>query len=199
MQVMRCIFSFVFIFIPAVCHANPKLVKAGDGDYLVYVPHNNPEQILVVAHGTPGSRTAEGNARRYIDRWLGYARDNNLIAIAPIFDEARFGSRKQGYGGYRGLFGKYAGADDFVLDIVRNYQDNFGIFEKQILLYGHSAGGQFAARFVVQHPDVVECAVISAAGRFSYPNLSATWPYGAGDFISTISWDNVLCRELPAV
>lgn len=66
----------------------------------------------------------------------------------------------------------------------------YGAGSSQFYLYGHSAGGQFVARYVVTHPDRVIKAVVSAAGRYSYPDDTVPWPYGAGRLNKKINWDN---------
>jgi len=170
--------------------AEIRFVSTIEGDHFVYLPPQPAQRILLVAHGTPRKdEPAKINARRYLKRWLKLADRHSLIVISPVFDEARFGSRSQGYGGYRGLFGKHIGADTFIDRLVGKYARQTKSGNGRFLLYGHSAGGQFAVRYTVRYPDKVEKTVVSASGRYSYPTTKVAWPYGAGPFRRTISWD----------
>ncbi len=170
--------------------AQVQLHKTAVGDYQLYLPQTPAQHILVVAHGMLGkNEQASQQAKTYAERWIPYAEQHGLIIIAPVFDDERFGNLTQGYGGYRNLFGKYIRADNFVHQLVEQYRNRTHSGSGQFYLYGHSAGGQFVARYVVSHPDRVISAVISAAGRYSYPNESVPWPYGAASLTKSISWD----------
>ena len=57
-------------------------------------------------------------------------------------------------------------------------------------MYGHSAGGQFVARFLVTHPETVKKAVISSAATYPQPNLEVAWPFGMGHLHANIEWDS---------
>jgi pimeloyl-ACP methyl ester carboxylesterase len=129
-------------------------------------------------------------ARTYINRWTKYAEKYNLIIVAPVFDDSRFGALSQGYGGYRNLLGKYVPADEFVNSLVNKYSPDTSSKSNKFYLYGHSAGGQFTVRYAVTQPHRIIKAVVSAAGRYSYPNKKVKWPYGAGDLTRTIKWDD---------
>lgn len=171
--------------------AEIRLVPAHQGDHFSYTPPSGVRDILVIAHGTRlKSETARDTAERFTKRWTGFADTNQLLLIVPVFDDERFANRSRtGYGGYRGLFGKYQPADRFVLKLVESYQSDHQLPAAPFLLYGHSAGGQFANRFTVKHPDKVARTVLSAPGRYSFPSTKVTWPYGAGRLTRTIEWD----------
>jgi predicted esterase len=69
--------------------------------------------------------------------------------------------------------------------------------EKRVLIYGYSAAGMFANRFVFLHPDRVSAAAIGSPGGWaiapvgSYKDRTLPYPIGVGDFIeiSTQSFD----------
>ncbi|MBU2069375.1 MAG: alpha/beta hydrolase [Gammaproteobacteria bacterium] len=181
--------TICLLALPAM--AQVKLHTSAVGDYQLYLPTTPAKNILVLAHGMLGkNQQAAQQARTYAERWIPYAEQHGLIVIAPVFDDERFGNLSQGYGGYRNLFGKYIGADEFVNQLVAQYRSQTHSGSSQFYLYGHSAGGQFVARYVVTHPQRVIKAVISAAGRYSYPNDTVPWPYGAAALNKKISWDN---------
>ena len=160
------------------------------GHYHVFIPRAEPKRILVIAHGTPGKgETAIGLAEKFIKRWTDFAKKKKLLLISVAFDRRNFGSEgKHGYGGYRGLFGREIGADEYVIQLVEEFKNYCSVRDGRFLLYGHSAGGQFLNRFCVAHPERIAGAVASAPGRFAFPTDSARWPYGAGRFEREISW-----------
>lgn len=123
-------------------------------------------------------------AEKFLSRWTKFADTHRLLVIAPAFDSDYGGVEETPpgvpAGGYRGLFGKHVGADEFLHEIVDQEASVIQEFDGQLYLYGHSAGGQFVGRYCVRHPDRVKGAVLSAAGRFAYPDPQAPWPYGMG-------------------
>ena len=168
-----------------------RIVRQQDsyGDYWQYVPSNltSDPKMLVIAHGTiRDNESAISLARTFINRWPDFAEEYGFILIAPAFDRRNY----QAYGGYRGLFGRSIGADEFVNRIVDRFAEYFPSQDGQFYLYGHSAGAQFGIRYCVRHPDRIVTAVLSAPGRFAYPDPSAAWPYGAGRLRRTIEYKN---------
>jgi len=147
------------------------------GEYLEYVPTTplcDPLRILVLVHGSPPTRhTALETARFYIRRaeWLCLAEIAGLIVVAPVFDVSHFS-------GYYMLAGSPVGADQFVLEIIDSYSRRVPSTDGRCYLFGHSAGAQFAHRFLVTHPDRVAAAVICSAGNYAYPDDDIAWPYG---------------------
>lgn len=186
MRVMVILFCIAF---SAIADAETVFQKSAKGDSFAYIPEDKASNILVVAHGMLSSNeTAEDAARRYLNRWMQYADKHNVIVIVPVFDTRRFGNLGGGYGGYRNLFGRHLAADKFVNDLVDQYSNRTSTGSSQFYLYGHSAGGQFVNRYTVTHPERVIRAVVSAAGRYSYPTTSVQWPYGAGSLQKRIRW-----------
>lgn len=181
---LTCIAAIVF-FTAATAFGGVSRKQTAHGDYLLYTPNDPPRDILVLAHGSRGEKTALDVARTYIDRWTEYAEKYDLLVVVPAFDQERF---DKAYGGYRGLFGRDIGADEFVLGIVDKHSGTIKGHDGRFLLYGHSAGGQFVCRFVVRHADRVRAAVLCAPGRFAFPTPDAAWPYGMGPFDRTLDW-----------
>ena len=173
------------------------------GIFFVYVPKSISSKldILVLVHGTPAKdESAEETASYYIANWLDFAEKHGTVLIAPSFNQENFSSRKgeieNMMTGYRGLFGRKIGADEWVLRIVKAYQQAWGGTERKFSLYGHSAGGQFVGRFLVTHPGEVEKAVVTAAATYPQPNPGVEWPFGMGELHTQIEWDeNTVRRE----
>lgn len=164
------------------------------GTFYAYVPLTVPAKpdIIVLVHGTPAKdESAESTAHYYLVNWIDFAEEHGYILIAPSFNQENFSSRygDHAMGGYRGLFGREINADEWVLRLVRAHQQAFGSSDKQFRLYGHSAGGQFVARFLVTHPEYVERAVITAAATYPQPSADVAWPFGMGELQADIEWD----------
>jgi len=151
------------------------------GAYALYVPeaHAPPLDVLVLVHGTPSNpEEVPSLARRFLERWVELADERGLILVAPAFDQPNFGSISGLYGGYRGLNGRHIGADEFVHVILDSVAAVNPGQDPRFYLYGHSAGGQFTNRYLVRHPDRIRAALISAAGRFAFPDPDAPWHFG---------------------
>lgn len=167
------------------------------GPYFLYRPAHlsNPPQTLVVIHGTPAKDQAAGEtAFYYAQHWAPFAEENGWLLLVPAFNQADFSSRRgeisDALTGYRGLFGREIGADDWVLRLLGLGWEALDLPEAPILLYGHSAGGQYVGRFLVAHPDRVERAVISAAVTYPQPDPAVSWPYGMGSLSTEIIWED---------
>jgi len=161
------------------------------GEYWVYHPQCEDQhtQVLVVAHGSvePGaSPDVNATARRFCDSWRDFGDANNQIIVAPLFDLLNFATGTSGsaYGGYRALLGRVGGADEFVISIAEK------LGHERFHLYGHSAGAQFGNRFGVRHPSRLLSLVLSAPGRFAFPNPAGNWPYGSRRINIRIKWEN---------
>ncbi len=174
------------------------------GTFYTYVPTTLPEMpdILVLVHGTPPKEeTAEANAEFYGANWIDFAEEHGLILIVPVYNQEDFSSRLGDHArsGYRGLFGREIGADEWLLRLVDAYQQAFGSANDQFFLYGHSAGGQFSARLMVTHPERVKAAVISSAATYPQPDAGVTWPFGMGELHADIEWDRDTIKQVDIV
>lgn len=149
----------------------------GSGRVASIIPAS-PVRVLVLAHGFPwpdGSKS-DSDLARYAEtaarRWAAFAEAHRAVLVAPVF-----GGRD--FGGYRALFGRRIDADDFVNAMV----DEIGgkhipDFSGRFSLHGHSAGAQFAARYLVTHPERLEAVVLSAPGAYPWPDPALPWPHG---------------------
>lgn len=165
------------------------------GPYFLYRPTelSSPPQTLVIIHGTPAKDLSAGEtAFYYAENWAPFAEEKGWLMLVPAFNQADFSSRKgeitDALTGYRGLFGREIGADEWIMRLLGLGWEALDLPEAPILLYGHSAGGQFVGRFLVTHPELVERAVISAAVTYPQPDPAVSWPYGMGPLSSEIVW-----------
>jgi poly(3-hydroxybutyrate) depolymerase len=97
------------------------------GTFYAYIPRTTPEEaeILVLIHGTPQEdETAEENAEYYVRSWIDFAEQHGYLLIAPAFNQQDFSSRRGDHAmsGYRGLFGREIGADEWVLRLVKAHK-----------------------------------------------------------------------------
>lgn len=156
------------------------------GEYWCYTPTKRAAAVLVVVHGSLGrDETGLEAARRFGRRWVAFAERHQLVMVAPAFAAPEY---QAAYGGYRGLFGRDCAADAFLHEIVADAGQAVPEFDGRFYLYGHSAGGQFACRYVVTHPERVRAVVLSAPGRYAFPTKDAPWPYGMGRMKRDLRW-----------
>ena len=162
------------------------------GIYQLYIPDTftADSNVVVVVHGSTGeNEDVVALARTFTDRWLTFAENTGAVIVAPAFDQENYDSCDCGaYGGYRGLYGREAGADEFLHQILDEVAQLAPTSERRFYLYGHSAGGQFAARYIVRHPERVLGIVLSAPGRYAFPDENASWHYGMKPLARTITW-----------
>ncbi|MEQ9337308.1 MAG: alpha/beta hydrolase, partial [Miltoncostaeaceae bacterium] len=168
--------------------------EVGLNSYQLYVPdsHTEHSRVVVVVHGeTQRDQDVPALAQRFIDRWRTFAENTSTVIVAPAFGQLDFGSHGDGFGGYRGLHGRVMGADEFVESILVQVGHITGVptAGRRFFLYGHSAGGQFANRFLVRHPDRVIAAVLSAPGRYAFPDPDAHWHFGMGRLHHEAHWE----------
>jgi pimeloyl-ACP methyl ester carboxylesterase len=167
--------------------------KVRFGEYVQYLPKREALGVLVVVHGQPAGddiKDIHGLAERFVKRWVPFAEEHRLLVLGPVFDNENFDSvdGNQG-GGYRALYGRQIAADAYVNDMIDRSKALVAKgWDGRIVLYGHSAGGQFTSRYVVKHPDRVRAAVISAAGIYAMPDPTIEWPNGSAPVNRTLYW-----------
>lgn len=158
-----------------------------------YVPigagANTP--ILFVMHGV------RRNASEYRDNWIGVAERKGVIIVSPEFDAGRFpGNRGYATGGM--MVGasdgstpseaaeRFAPAQVSAFDAIEPIFDavraKTGSRISNYTLFGHSAGGQFAHRFMLLANAPRAAHIISAnSGWYTFANETIAFPYGLGE------------------
>ena len=77
------------------------------------------------------------------------------------------------------MFGRKADADEFVNAVVDEVAgEHVPDFAGRFSLHGHSAGAQFAARYLVAHPERLDAVVLSAPSAYPFPDPARPWPDG---------------------
>jgi len=142
-----------------------------------YVPAH-PQRILVLAHGYPwpdgtvSDETLTGYARADVQRWAAFAEANNVMLLAPAFGGRNFLH-------YGQMLGRLIRPDKFIDELVDGPAARLlPHFNGRFNLHGHSAGGQFAARYLVMHADRLDQVILSAPSTYPMPDPGITWPYG---------------------
>ncbi|ALO46378.1 hypothetical protein [Pseudohongiella spirulinae] len=134
--------------------------------------------IVFVMHGV--GRDAD----RYYAEWREYAHEYDFVLLVPEFSDADF----PGAAGYNlGNVFDASGAMNpesiwsySALDpIFEHVASELGSNRENYRLYGHSAGAQYAHRFLLYKPAAkVELAIVANAGWYTMPDASVEFPYG---------------------
>jgi pimeloyl-ACP methyl ester carboxylesterase len=158
-------------------HLERELPSWSSGLVASFVP-SNPVRLLVLAHGYPwpdGSKSDAdliGYAQGAAERWASLADRHHAIIVAPVFGGPEFPV-------YREMLGRSIGPDEFVNllaeEVGREYIPRFS---GRFSLHGHSAGAQFAARYLVTHPQRLDEVILSAPSAFPMPDPGIPWPNG---------------------
>jgi hypothetical protein len=168
----------------------------GDTEVIYYIPKNfNPDtaRYLFGIHGAgpwrrPGALTRRAQFESTADR-------ENLVIIAPAFTPVlnRTPNRKKDIKDDKFVDPKIVKALRSFMMMLNKFNDDradlklieiFDYFNRKLMkrdkfyLDGHSGGGQFVARFVLFHPELIEKAAICSAGSFVFPNRDKDYPYG---------------------
>jgi pimeloyl-ACP methyl ester carboxylesterase len=161
-------------------------LRRDPGSAAFFVP-DSPAHVLVLAHGYPwpdGSISDSGlygYARAAVDRWTAFAEAQRLVLVVPVLGGESFPN-------YREMAPTRDGPDRFVNDLVDELASaHVPDFDGRFCLHGHSAGAQFAARFLVTHPHRLQRVVLSAPSTYPFPEPTVPWPNGSGDSIEAIA------------
>ena len=150
-----------------------------------HIPNGNVANmpVLFVMHGNGRNATGIRNA------WIGEANAKGFIVVAPEFSEGNF----PGGDGYI-LGNVFEDGDnpspstlnpekDWAFSVIEPLFDEIksrtGNLSSTYKVFGFSAGAQFAHRFMMFKPNArVDKIVASAAGWYTVPDASITFPYG---------------------
>jgi pimeloyl-ACP methyl ester carboxylesterase len=132
------------------------------------------QSILFVCHGVLR------NAEDYCRNWIKLAERFNLMIVCPEFTTDAFPDTKYNFGGVD----RQSKQRTWAFTSIEYIFDAFllaGLRKDGYTLFGHSAGAQFAHRFVLFSPPGSRCLqIVSAnAGWYTMPALEAEhkWPY----------------------
>lgn len=137
--------------------------------YLLRVPARPaPDASIVLAvHGI--SR----NAQEHFDAFAPLTEAAGWYLVAPLFDADEFPDYQR-----LGRPGRGGRADLALLALMSHLAERGDVGDRDIHLFGHSGGAQFAHRFVMAHPDLVARYALSAPGWYTFPDPSLDFPHG---------------------
>ena len=136
------------------------------------------ERIVVVMHGV------NRDADRYRDQWRALADQYGFLLIVPEFSQTKFpGDSWYNFGGMVDEQGKPRDRAQWSFDVVDRVVADVrrlsGAERRGYSLYGHSAGAQFAHRFLLfAASPAVEMVVAANAGWYTLPVADEAFPYG---------------------
>lgn len=140
---------------------------------------NDKDKIVFVMHG--GGR----NAYDYLNAWVKLANKNNLLIVAPEFENkfSKYTTNDYQEGNLFTFFGTKNPKSQWAYTVVENIFDYIktvnNITNEQYDIFGHSAGGQFVHRMVMFMPESrIGTAIAANSGFYSLPNEDLEFPYG---------------------
>jgi predicted esterase len=136
-------------------------------------------KVVFVMHG--GGR----NADDYLNAWIELADKNNLLIVAPEFENkfSKYTTNDYQEGNLFTFFGTKNPKSEWAYTVVENIFDHIksvnSITNEQYDIFGHSAGGQFVHRMVMLMPESrIGTAISANSGFYSLPNEKLEFPYG---------------------
>ena len=176
------------------------MIGRGSGHFIHQDPAHKTGKALAVWYHRPkgfGPRTpvvillhgSDRAARYFRDCWIDYAERHRFLVIAPEFDERAFPGA--GYYNYGNVLeapdanGRVTSRDlwtDPIIDrIFERVRSMAGMRCEVFSLFGHSAGGQFAHRYLTltEAPSVGLC-VAANCGWYMMPEPGLDFPAGIG-------------------
>jgi len=127
-------------------------------------------RVLVCVHGV--SR----NALEQIQLLRPYAEKYGVALIAPLFTQTGFRDYQR-----LGRHGHGPRADLALIRILQNIGATTPLSTDQVALFGFSGGAQFAHRFALAHSQRVQAMILGAAGWYTMPDMSESYPFGTAD------------------
>ena len=166
----------------------------------IYVTNNTP--IVFVFHG------AGRNAKDYRDAMIAKANQFNFIVIVPEFSIANFPGG-DGYNlgnvfidGDNPSIGTLNPEDEWAFSVIEPLFDfikqSLNNFTPKYHIFGHSAGGQFAHRFMMFKPNArFDKVVSSGSGWYTVSNMDINFPYGFKNSpLEDNSFENLFEKQL---
>lgn len=160
--------------------------RAGAADGPLPVWYHRPAgwgpdgRILVVMHGL------RRDADRYRDDWRPIAERRGVLLLVPEFGQRKFpGTRWYNFGNLQDEAGRatppvawtFGALDRAVVEAMRLA----GARREGFALFGHSAGAQFAHRFMLlTGAPRAEAVVVANAGSYTLPRFDRPFPEGLG-------------------
>lgn len=125
------------------------------------------------------------NADDYLAAWKAMAESNNILVIAPEFENrfARYTTNDYQEGNLFTFFGTKNPREEWAYVVIENIFDKIkadnNLSNETYDIFGHSAGGQFVHRMIMLMPGArIGTAIAANAGFYTFPDESLDFPYG---------------------
>jgi hypothetical protein len=149
-----------------------------------YTPSGPVKGVILSHHGS--GRDASGAC----DAAVQIADERGLMVIAPYYDSSRFDSDLYHYGGVIDNGRLVADSDDWTANYAAQFAQ-WGLNKAgltadnaEVILYGHSAGGQHVSRVAAfaQNEDIFDRIIVSNPSTHVWPSTSTDFkaPHGFG-------------------
>ncbi len=152
--------------------------------------------LVLVFHGVGR------NAEDYRNFAIAVAERFKVLVAAPLFDKARFPTDAYIRGGLLAKDGTLRPREQWtyalVPQLVTALRAGEGKPDLPYYLLGHSAGGQFLARFAAFYPTEAQRIVAGNPGSHLFPRTDWKFGYGFGGLPAEISGEAALQRYLAA-
>lgn len=144
-------------------------------DVLYYRPKNwhNGDKIFVVFHGM------DRKPEYFITGLKKNADEKNILIVCPKFTKYKFpGNKYYNYGNVKNS-DKNQWTYNVANRIIDDLKTRVGATKSKVILFGHSAGGQFLHRYLFFADKIKADLVIAAnAGTYLLPDEDVAYPYG---------------------
>ena len=146
-----------------------RLAKDPHVKYHLYLPSTlgAAARTFIAVHGI--TRNSEEQAHFFAP----FAERYGVVLIAPLFSEDRFRDYQR-----LGREGKGERADYALDNIIGEVVSLSSIRTSKLYLFGYSGGGQFVHRYAMAHPARVARIAVAAAGWYTFPDPTMTFPTG---------------------
>ncbi len=151
-------------------------LQDGSGlDYFIYRSSLDATAgpLFVAVHDI--SRNARAQASAFTDVCDRFG----ATLVAPHFAVNRY-PNYQRLGRSRYALDRGKRADEALDDILEEVATLANVPAKLICLFGYAAGGRFAMRYAMAHPERVAGVVIASPGTYTFPNPDKRFPQGIG-------------------
>lgn len=191
-EIRKNLYGNVYLHMLWSCPSDPRFC------YWAYVPETYMEekephyQLLVIIHGTGCATEYNVSAAR---KW---ADAHHVAILAPLFPAGL--TSHEDLNSYKLVADAGIRYDEILLSEIADMKVRYpGVATDKFFLFGHSAGGQFAERFAMVHPDRVKAVTIGAPGNPTYINFAEDYSWGVRDFPKYFGKDFDLkaFREIP--
>lgn len=168
-----------------------------------YIPENSSKKnmaVLMIFHG--GGRDPEVA----INYWVEVAKQKGIMLIAPGFSKEEFSNLQFLYGGILDEQRHFRSIDDTMYEIFDNLfliaKQQVGFKTSKFDIFGHSAGGQTAHRYILMcNSPYVDRVVAANSGWYTFPDNEIDYPYGIMDCqdLYDISLEHYLSQQMTII